>query len=152
MRSHTLSGCPSDTDSLVKTKFCLTKVYSPYHRAGARHQPAADGPRLRSHAPVHGGPLSNVAPHASSTMLPASALYAPPRMPFWQIFALRRQSPGELEKAPPQRRIRDRIVRFDQFDRFAFAQGIGVEHLRRWLGKAAGHCRGPNRIGGVVKK
>src|SRR5260370_30629794 len=59
---------------------------------------------------------------------------------------------GEVEQAAAHGRIVDRVIGLDQFDRLAPAQRIGLEGLRRRLGKACRDRRRAYRIGVVEKE
>src|SRR5438128_8440221 len=131
MRSQTLSGWPSDTDSLVKTKSCFAK--SPISLSIRLSQIVArvtaklqSGKRI----PTPEAFLSNVARRWSSLICRRSAVLPVGRAPTFG-----RQLPGQLKQAAAHRRVVDRVKRLDQLDRFALAQRIGFERLRRRLGE-----------------
>src|SRR4051794_26653189 len=128
MRSQILSGWPSDTDSLVKTKSCFGNGKSPNLR-GAK-KPGVVGRLVdENRCPVSGGILSNGTAEASSGMLPS----APSRRLLAAVFArplaLGGECLGEIEQAAPDRRILDRKIGVDQFDRLGPAQRVGFERL-----------------------
>src|SRR5579862_4079085 len=144
MRSQTLSGWPSDTDSLVKTKSCCGKRCSPLT---LRQAPSSWRDAMAPVPPV-GGTLSNAGGRASSGILPRDPFARAPQ----RRLAGRREGAGELEQAAAHRRVLDRVIGFDQFDRLALAQRVGFEALGRRLGEPAGDRRRAHRIDIVEKE
>src|SRR5229473_1149455 len=146
MRSQTLSGWPSDTDSLVKTKSCFAKrpislSIRPSQMHRARHSRVAISKRI----PYTAAFLSNVAPRWSSSICQWSPVSTVGRAP-----AFGGQLSRQLEQPAAHRRVADRIERLDELDRLALAQRVGLERLRRRLGEAGvGRVR---RIEAVVKE
>src|SRR5579883_2153901 len=102
MRSQILSGWPSDTDSLVKTKSRLAKDYPP--RLGAVGAVAW---------------LSNVGEWASSPILR--------RRRARPICRRRPPGPWQVEQAAAQDEIVDAVIGVDEVERLAPAQRVGVE-------------------------
>src|SRR5579864_1727234 len=144
-RSHTLSGCPSDTDSLVKTKSCFGKMLSlqsAQANAGYRRAKMLRNRCLRLRATS----LSRLEPQASSRIVSAGASDRSNRGFVGCPLALCSESSGQVEEAAAHGGILHRIIGVDQIDGFAAAQRIGVERLGRRLGKAARDRRRPHRV------
>src|SRR5215204_2292728 len=114
IRSQTLSGCPSDTDSLVKTKSCFGNGNSPLISAFNRI-PGAIRPALVETSPVSGVTLSNANAAASRGILSAAASRGAGRVLFEGPSALGGQRLGEVEQAAPHPGIIDREIRLDEF-------------------------------------
>src|SRR5947208_16122000 len=116
MRSQTLSGWPSDTDSLVKTKSCFAKDHLPLKRL---HQSpglplAAPFRTGRDRPPSPGALLSNAGPRASSPIFPE-------RCPDRAGRGLFRLAAGgkafrQTEHLTTQRLILDTVKGLDQLD------------------------------------
>src|SRR5438046_4690943 len=127
MRSQTLSGWPSETDSLVKTKSCFAKDHLPLNRL---HQspglPLAAQFRSGRDRPLSPGALlSNAAPRASSPIFPERRPEGAGRGLF------RLTSSGktfrQTEHLATQRLILDTVKGLDQLNRSAPLQQVGLE-------------------------
>ena len=150
MRSQTLSGCPSDTDSLVKTKSCFGNGQSPLYawafepriQAGGRRQQAVD-PALRCR--IDGAEASSpILPSAASRRYRRGRLFAARRR--FRRRALSRDRAGAGEPPRPRSRNRPGRVRPSPL-----SQRVGFEGFGRRLGKAA-HRRRAHRVGIVEKE